>query len=247
MSYIWRTMEDDRVRPEHAARNGLVFDDNYRPEPGEEYNCRCIRETDPEADDEDTGAAPNPSTNPTVTFGTSFAKSMGINAAISLSTSMVLGKAAMVLPGPAKLIVPILTIGYGIATGESASNIAAQVLGGLVGAKVGKSLAKVLFTELSAGAVFSPVATNEALLTKISKLNIKSKVPDTVLQGNRLSALSDAFRGERVNIQPVPQGIKNLFKTVKQTEKARIKQGPFQQNKIKGLAQLSKKLNGKVF
>jgi hypothetical protein len=77
MSYVWRTMEDDRVRPEHAARNGLVFDDNYRPEPGEEYNCRCIREATEEVDDEDQAAPPDPFG----TFGKTFATSFGVSVA----------------------------------------------------------------------------------------------------------------------------------------------------------------------
>lgn len=41
--YIWRTQGDDKVRPEHAAREGQVFawDDPAIPPPGTEYGCRC--------------------------------------------------------------------------------------------------------------------------------------------------------------------------------------------------------------
>ena len=48
--YIWRTMEDEKVRPYHAALNGQVIDyddppiqDKYgnRAHAGQYYNCRC--------------------------------------------------------------------------------------------------------------------------------------------------------------------------------------------------------------
>jgi hypothetical protein len=42
--YIWRTVEDDRVRPKHAALNGTVRDWSDSPDPGEEANCRCCAE-----------------------------------------------------------------------------------------------------------------------------------------------------------------------------------------------------------
>lgn len=44
MAFIWHTQLDDRVRPSHAAREGLIFDDSYTPKPGDEYNCRCWAE-----------------------------------------------------------------------------------------------------------------------------------------------------------------------------------------------------------
>ena len=45
--YIWRTQKDDRVRGEHAAREGEIFNWHIPPEgghPGEDYNCRCWAE-----------------------------------------------------------------------------------------------------------------------------------------------------------------------------------------------------------
>jgi len=43
--YKWQTMEDDRVRPTHAANNQKIFDwDNPPPEtghPGTQIRCRC--------------------------------------------------------------------------------------------------------------------------------------------------------------------------------------------------------------
>ncbi len=45
--YIWRTSKDPRVRPEHAAREGVTFDWSEPPEdghPGEPFNCRCTAE-----------------------------------------------------------------------------------------------------------------------------------------------------------------------------------------------------------
>jgi SPP1 gp7 family putative phage head morphogenesis protein len=39
--YIWATMGDDKVRPEHAALDGQVRDWTDSPAPGEEPGCRC--------------------------------------------------------------------------------------------------------------------------------------------------------------------------------------------------------------
>lgn len=46
-SYIWRTVGDEKVRGEHAARNGKRFSWDNPPEgghAGEDYNCRCWAE-----------------------------------------------------------------------------------------------------------------------------------------------------------------------------------------------------------
>ena len=46
-SYIWRTARDERVRPEHAAREGRRFLWTRPPfdgHPGEPINCRCFAE-----------------------------------------------------------------------------------------------------------------------------------------------------------------------------------------------------------
>ena len=46
-SYTWQTQQDDRVRPEHAAREGKVFEWSKPPEdghPGEPPNCSCRAE-----------------------------------------------------------------------------------------------------------------------------------------------------------------------------------------------------------
>lgn len=45
--YRWRTRGDDRVRPEHAARDGKIFAWDSPPaggHPGSEVNCRCHAE-----------------------------------------------------------------------------------------------------------------------------------------------------------------------------------------------------------
>jgi SPP1 gp7 family putative phage head morphogenesis protein len=45
--FTWRTSEDERVRPEHVALDGKVFDWDEPPSeglPGEPINCRCIGE-----------------------------------------------------------------------------------------------------------------------------------------------------------------------------------------------------------
>lgn len=44
-SYIWKTMEDERVRKSHAARHGAVFEWKDDPKPGSEPHCRCWAET----------------------------------------------------------------------------------------------------------------------------------------------------------------------------------------------------------
>lgn len=59
-SYTWRTMRDERVRDEHAEREGEQFDWKSPPEdghPGEPVNCRCYAEPDLEALLEDLEAA----------------------------------------------------------------------------------------------------------------------------------------------------------------------------------------------
>ena len=40
--YVWRTMQDERVRPEHRARDGKTFRWDRSPIPGEEIRCRCV-------------------------------------------------------------------------------------------------------------------------------------------------------------------------------------------------------------
>jgi len=43
-TYIWRTQEDDKVRPEHEALDGVERSWYDSPHPGEEYGCRCYAE-----------------------------------------------------------------------------------------------------------------------------------------------------------------------------------------------------------
>lgn len=50
--YEWSTSRDVRVRPDHRALNGQIFDWEHPPivnkqtgkraNPGEDYNCRCL-------------------------------------------------------------------------------------------------------------------------------------------------------------------------------------------------------------
>lgn len=43
--YIWRTKNDDKVRPSHQERNGKLFAyGNNDERPGDAYGCRCIAE-----------------------------------------------------------------------------------------------------------------------------------------------------------------------------------------------------------
>ncbi|MFC6202581.1 minor capsid protein [Lactiplantibacillus nangangensis] len=52
-NFQWETMEDERVRPGHAARQGAIY--SYETAdllPGEDFNCRCT--ADPIFDDEET-------------------------------------------------------------------------------------------------------------------------------------------------------------------------------------------------
>lgn len=46
-SYVWRTREDEKVRPSHAANDGVIFAWDTPPptgHPGEDFGCRCIAE-----------------------------------------------------------------------------------------------------------------------------------------------------------------------------------------------------------
>lgn len=45
-SYIWRTVQDNRVREEHAEREGQIYKWGEGEQPGEEVNCRCFSEPD---------------------------------------------------------------------------------------------------------------------------------------------------------------------------------------------------------
>ncbi len=42
--YIWRTVEDEKVRSEHAQYNRTIRAWSDSPDPGEDYNCRCWAE-----------------------------------------------------------------------------------------------------------------------------------------------------------------------------------------------------------
>lgn len=42
--YIWHTVDDDKVRAEHAELNGTKRQWNDSPDPGEDFNCRCWAE-----------------------------------------------------------------------------------------------------------------------------------------------------------------------------------------------------------
>jgi SPP1 gp7 family putative phage head morphogenesis protein len=45
--YVWRTQNDGKVRPSHAANNGRLFAWDDPPptgHPGEDYGCRCVAE-----------------------------------------------------------------------------------------------------------------------------------------------------------------------------------------------------------
>ena len=64
-SFVWRTVHDERVRPEHAALDGETFRYDDPPDeglPGEAINCRCTAEPDFSTiralDDDDNGATP---------------------------------------------------------------------------------------------------------------------------------------------------------------------------------------------
>ena len=43
--YVWATVGDDKVRPEHEALDGEVRTWYDTPRPGEEYGCRCHAES----------------------------------------------------------------------------------------------------------------------------------------------------------------------------------------------------------
>jgi len=46
--YVWRTVQDDKVRSAHAMLNGMLRKWSDAPDPGDDYNCRCWAEAVPE-------------------------------------------------------------------------------------------------------------------------------------------------------------------------------------------------------
>lgn len=42
--YVWRTMQDNRVRPEHIEKDGKIFSVNEGILPGQDFGCRCWAE-----------------------------------------------------------------------------------------------------------------------------------------------------------------------------------------------------------
>lgn len=56
--YIWRTVEDGKVRNSHAAYNRTVRAWSDAPDPGEDFNCRCWAEKAPQ-EYYDTGLVAN--------------------------------------------------------------------------------------------------------------------------------------------------------------------------------------------
>ena len=39
--YIWRTVHDEHVRADHAAKDGMIRAWEDSPDPGDDFNCRC--------------------------------------------------------------------------------------------------------------------------------------------------------------------------------------------------------------
>lgn len=39
--YVWRTVDDGKVRDSHRSLNKTVRNINQSPDPGEDFNCRC--------------------------------------------------------------------------------------------------------------------------------------------------------------------------------------------------------------
>jgi hypothetical protein len=67
-AYIWHTMQDDKVREEHAMREGGRFTWDNPPDdghPGEPYNCRCWAQqvSDEEIESEEVPPPKIPGTN----------------------------------------------------------------------------------------------------------------------------------------------------------------------------------------
>ena len=51
--YVWRTVHDNHVRADHAARDGMVRAWADFPDPGDDFNCRCWAEPMPNATEEE--------------------------------------------------------------------------------------------------------------------------------------------------------------------------------------------------
>ncbi len=162
--YIWRTMMDDRVRPEHAAREGQTFDDTFSPAPGEDYNCRCWKE---EVEDDssltgDTGGTGGggisdsdilgaSSTSFGKTIVTSFAKTAAISFASSSAMragkkyilpkieTTVAGKALSKVASVSKKLpsIGVALVGYDIISGLVKGESVGEIAASLIGSAFG--------------------------------------------------------------------------------------------------------------
>ena len=179
------------------------------------------------------------------------------------STSEKLGQAALSLGvgialrkvGPAGAFIGAgIGIVEGLMTGTPIANILAGTAGNLAGRQVGRKISGSIFgTTTPAPTTQGQKTVNQGLLGNVTKQNIKSRVPDTLLQNRRLGTLTDALRGQlgekvEVNIQKVPQQFKNMSNSYKENQKARIRNSDLGTNKAESLKLLADKLrNGRVF
>jgi hypothetical protein len=157
--------------------------------------------------------------------------------------------------GPAGFLVfPALGIAKGIIEGDSFNTILAGTLGGLAGRQLGKTTGGKIFGT-STPSPTTPKPVSKEFMDTVSKQNIKSRLPDTLTQNRRAKTLTDALRAQLnpnepgVNLQQIPQAIKNISKSYKENLKARIRNSSLGESKVEGLKTLANKLRGqgKVF
>lgn len=149
---------------------------------------------------------------------------------------------------------PAIVIVEGLMTGAPIENIAAGFAGNLAGRSIGRRVGgKIFGTSEPTTTLGTPITKD---MSAMAKQNIKSRVPDTLLQNRRAQTLTDALRNQlnpksepAVNIQKVPQQFKNMTRSYKENVKARVRNSSVGNQKVEGLKLLASKLNqrGKVF
>jgi len=209
MPFIWRTMMDDRVRPSHAAREGLLFPDNYRPQPGEEYNCRCWKEIVPEEEENGTNIGESDILN----YGLMFGKSALMASASSIAMGAIeakllpritdqvelgllrLNRTTKLFPAIGKisvagglaskvlprlgLIFSAFRVGYGLYKGESVGNIIASEAGYFVGTAFAAPVAKGLMSGAKTVIHRPRVVTEAPKVTRPSTGGFGVRYPET--------------------------------------------------------------------
>ena len=171
-------------------------------------------------------------------------------AAISLGLGIAASRIGKRFRTAGMFVGPAIGILQGIMQSESVAHIVARTAGHFAGRSAGIKIGGQIFgtSTPTTTPIQGQIIMNQDLIDKVAKQNVKSYVPDTVIQNRRLASLSDALNGKPVSIQKVPQQFKNISKNYKENIKARIRNSDVGTNKAESLKLLANKLrNGRVF